>query len=42
MDDPLQLTLSQPGGEGEDYAHQSTMGLVWLKFALGPLGLLAT
>ena len=31
----LQLTLSQPGGA--DYAHYSTMGLVWLKFAVAPL-----
>ena len=27
-----QLTLSQPGGA--DYAHHSTMNLVWLKFAV--------
>ena len=30
-----QLTLSQPGGA--DYTHHSTMGLVWLKFAVAAL-----
>ena len=33
------VTINPISTRGADYAHHSTMGLVWLKFAVAPLHL---
>ena len=34
------VTVNPISTRGANYAHQSTMGLVWLKFAVAPLWLI--